>query len=411
MSLSKKTAMLTLIYVVLFVFADLICENVLVIINDKQSPLIATIFIFSFLTSQVFFASLQAGLSDFFGRKKSLIISLSVTSFSLLCAFFYMQYFPTDIVLLIIALAAKGFWGNTTPISFAVIADTQKKNYRGSFAIATCSFPLAFICLIMMNIFFENGLLYFYISSGILIFVLSVCILLFKDSSDKSAHLPKNEILINSSNFIKIFWGISKKEVSLLIKELKRPLSKNALFAYLFWEISMYSIIISQVDFKSDSSQYITLAMMLGYLLGVFIIRRKSFKKVKDRSMITVGYLISFLSLIPYFILFKFTQTQNILVGIVYTLHAVGNAFLSPTILTIVAKNRHSHDQGKILGLFESVDTLAFLLAAIFVMIYSNFQWKVGFLVSFSLISFSISWFYYPIIKRLEKDVYKKGEN
>ena len=403
------SAITTLIYIILFVFTDITSENALVIVNDKQSPFIATLLIFAFLTSQVFFASLQAGLSDFFGRKKSMLISFTVTFFSLLCAFFYMNYFPKATFLLVIALAAKGIWGNTTPIAFAVIPDTQKDDIRGSFALATSSYPIAYICLILMGIFLVNGSLSFYIFSLLLIFSLLVCIFKFKDPSDKSAHLPKNQNIVDSSNFIITLWRISTKEVSLLASELKRPLSSRALSAYLLWEISMYSIIISQVDFKSSSSQYITLTMMLGYLFGVFLIRRKSFRKYDNSSMLTIGYLISFLSLAPYFLLFKFTNSKNILLGSVYTLHALGNAFLSPTILTILTKNRQTHDQGKILGLFESTDTIAFLLAAIFVVIYNSFQLSDIILVLFSFVSFSISWIYYPAIKRLEKDLHKNS--
>lgn len=401
----KRSPLITLLVITLFVYADIICENVLAIVVDQQSYAIAGVLLFSFLILQVFFSALQSGLSDFFGRKKSLIISLSISSISLLFAFFYAEFFLSSIILVIIALAAKGFWGNTIPIAFAAISDTQEKNLRESFALASSSYSWAFITLIAINSSFKSNFSPIIASGIILSLALLTCISIFEDSSDSTAHPPNNANLTDPPNRLTAFWKIGVKEIYLLREELKRRLTKVALFAYLLWEISMYSIIISQIDFKADSSQKITLAMMIGYILGIFILRCKPCSKIADRKILTFGYLISFFSIILYFVLFKLIPYKNSLIGMSYCLHAIGNAFLSPTILSILARNRSKHAQGKILGLVESVDTIAFLIATIFVMLYSSFGWPITSLILFSLASFSLSWFYFPIIKKLERDI------
>ncbi len=102
----------------------------------------------------------------------------------------------------------------------------------------------------------------------------------------------------------------------------------------------MYSVIISQVNLNQGSSQHITLAMMFGYLAGALILQIRPCTKVSDRKMINFGYVLSFLSFVPYFLLTPFIHSQNLLIAICYTLHALGNAFLSPTILSILATKR-----------------------------------------------------------------------
>ncbi len=409
--IQKKSRLVTLLIISLFVYADIICENVLVIVNDQQSHLIASVFLFGFLVLQVLFASIQSGLSDFFGRKKSLIFSFSVSLFCLLCIYLYHDYYMRFGILLILAMASKALFGNTIPISFAAIADTQGKNYRRAFALGSSTYSIAFISLIVINLFSSRDVTNISFAAIILLISLIFCMLGFKDVSDITADLPHNvNPAYYAGNFFSKFWKLGTREICLLIKELRKPLTSYGLSAYLLWEISMYSIIISQIDLNDGSTKHITLAMMVGYLLGVLLLQIRPCIKISDRKIITFGYVFSFLSFLPFLLVF-FIQSQSILIGICYTLHAIGNAFLSPTILSILATGRSTHDQGKILGLVESADTAAFLLATIFVVIYSTYQWSISYLVLFSFVSFSISWVYFPLIKKLEKNIDRSNRN
>jgi hypothetical protein len=304
----------------------------------------------------------------------------------------------------------KALWGNTIPISFAAIADIQGKDYRRSFALASSTYSLAFITLIIIGFFSKRNDINLFISSGILIISIISCIYIFNPAPYKTIHLSKEVDFYHSKKIFSKLWKLGIREIGLLLEELKRPLTKYGLSAYILWETSMYSIIISQIDLNRGSSQNITLAMMIGYLIGVFALQIRPCNMISDRKMITVGYIFSCLSFLPYFSLRPFVHSQYLLIGICYTLHALGNAFLSPTILSILAKQRSVHERGKILGLVESADTIAFLLASIFVMLHKNYDWPVAILVIFSLTSFLISWIYFPIIKNLEKNIYKSDK-
>ena len=413
MLIPKRSRLATLLVISLFVYSDIICENVLIIVNDQQPHFIAAAFLLGFLGLGVLFASFQSGLSDFFGRRESLLLSFGVSIFSLACAYVYTHSQIFFGLFLVLALALKALWGNTIPISFASIADTQGKNYRKSFALASSSYSFAFTTLIIVNFFTKDNTAILLFSALILLLSSSICLYIFKDASDKTAHIPQDIDFIHHShhNFITKLWKLGVREIGLLIKELSRPLTRSALFAYTFWETSMYSVIISQIDLNPDPSQSTALVMMIGYLMGVFILQTKRCNKIVDRKMISLGYYLSFFSLIPYFFLMSFMHSQRLLLGACYTLHALGNAFLSPTILSILAKNRSTHDQGKILGLAESSDTAAFLISTIFVMVYTHYHWPVIVLVAFSLTAFSITWIQFPIIRRIEKNIYKTNRN
>lgn len=405
MRLKKNSSLLALVAVTFFVYADVVCENVLALINDQLSHIKATVLLLSFLVLQVFFAAIQSGLSDFFGRRKSLITSLGISFFSLILIVLYLSFFQTSIFLLVSALVLKAVFGNTIPISFASIPDTQDRNLRGGFALASSSYSLAFLTLVSINVFFTTNFPHILISLIILAVSIVAIVFLFVDPVDKTAHLPEDLAREARKRSLSLYWKLGVREINLLIEELKKDLTGFSLSAYLLWEVSMYTIIISQVELSPNESQQTTLFMMLGYLVGVSLLKLKFFAKISDAKMLLSGYLLSFLSLLAFVPLIVFTRNMNVVLTVCFAVHSVGNAFLSPTILSILTKNRSRHDQGKILGLVESVDTIAFLLATVFVMLHAAKGWPLVFLILFSFVSFSMSWIMFPKIRKLEREL------
>lgn len=125
------------------------------------------------------------------------------------------------------------------------------------------------------------------------------------------------------------------------------------------------------------------------------VLKLKIVSHVRDAGIIKWGYFISFFSLVPYFLTFRFIDNITPLLGTCYYLHALGNSFLSPAFLALLSKENPKHEQGKILGLIESADSMAFMLSLIFVMIYNYFQFRLPILVGFSFLSFALSFIYY----------------
>jgi MFS family permease len=341
---------------------------------------------------QIIFAPIQSGLSDIYGRKKSLIVSLS---FSLLSLILISLFINSKIFLSFLALAtiSKGVIGNTLPISLAVIADTQRKNYRVSFAFSTAAYAFAYLVLASIIDLITFDQISFYLIL-LFIFLIIICLKSFNVVSDKNEkdHSEKPHSIIS----------IVENETKLIIKDLKHVPTCKALAAFFFWETSLYSILLSQIDFQINKQTRIAQSMMFGYLLGVFLLF--FLKKIKDNKIIKTGYYISFFSLVPYFILFQFVESQNELLRICYFFHALGNAFLSPALLSILAKERKAHEQGRIYGLTDSVDTLGFLCATFAIMLFTSLKLELIYLISFSFLTFAISWIFYNRFRNITNE-------
>lgn len=398
---SKKSSITALIVILAFIFSDILCENFIIIINNQQEYTTAILLLFSFMGLQILFSPIQAAFSDL-GRKNALVISITFSLLSLLIIYLFLTNLFPYLIILFFAVLMKGTWGNTIALSWAAIADTQDKNYRPSYALSSGVYAVSYLILICLHDLTVNKYVLFFSTAIILFIAYILCIIAFKDSEDKT--VKKNEEIDrvrNSSRgltkYFRIFFATFNSEKQEIITEVKKKPTMKALLAYLLWSISMYSILISQIDLHrgDDVRTHIAIAMMIGYLSGVVILRLKQVKSIGDNIIMKWGYLISFFSLIPYFIAYPFFGNDNCILGICYFLHALGNAFLSPALLTIVTKEKPHHKRGKILGLVDSSDTIAFLLALVFVMIYNQQQLSLIYLVSFSFISFSISWIYY----------------
>lgn len=69
-------------------------------------------------------------------EKKSLIISISFSVLSLVLVFLYTKKILFSFYTLGVILLMKGLCGNTVPISWAAIADTQKRDFRFSLTLS-----------------------------------------------------------------------------------------------------------------------------------------------------------------------------------------------------------------------------------------------------------------------------------
>jgi MFS family permease len=392
---------------ILFILADVICDNFILQSFNKQSSNLEFWLFICLLLLQVFAAPLQAGFSDFYCRKKSLVVSLFFSLLALTLIFLYSQhafFFPAVLFMIVII---KGLFGNTIPLSRAAIADTQQKNFRFSFGLSSASFAVAYLLLIAANKYITEAESNFYI----IIFysvLLFLCIRIFKDIRDKTTfkshgidrkteNLP---ILKSTINLIKI-------EFSLILKDICHKDTYKSLIAFLLWEISLYCILILYVDFSVKEFSSIAVSMMIGYLSGIFTL--KFCRKTKDKTMIKIGYNISALSLVPFFIFIPiFNEINLYLLNVGYFFHTFGNAFLCPTLFAILSKDRKPHEQGKIYGLIESTDTIAFLFASIAVMLYNLMQLQLIYIIGFSFLTVAISWFPWKGFEKSRSMSYEK---
>ncbi len=382
---------LTVSLVFIFIFVDVLCGNLLGIVYEERPRVEAVLLFLGFGILQIIFAPLQSATSDVYGRKKSLVISLFFSLVSLALIYFFKQS-ANFLLFLIFSTLFKGIMGNTLPMSLALIADTRYKNYRLLFICSTGAYALAYLLLASADFdgasFLENKINFYLILSVVVAII--ICILFLKNQKNNVTNIDENLSLPH----------VLKTERKLLIEDLKHTPTRRGFTAFYLWETSLYVILLSQVDFHINKISHIAESMMYGYLLGVVILILSY--RLRDSTVIKIGYYISFLSLIPYFVFFKIVEDQTLLLRTCYFFHALGNAFLSPAFLSMLAKEIKAHKQGRMYGLADSVDTLAYICGAIVLLIFVAMKLDVIYLVSFSFIVFAISWKYYDRFQNIE---------
>ncbi len=292
---SSKSPNIYLPLLLIIILFDQACGTFVFQIFNKE-PHLQEFFLFTgFLIIQMIASPIQAGFSDFYCRKTWLIISLSFSLLSLVVLYFYIQGIFHSFIALPIIILAKAGAGNNLPLSWAAIADTQEKNFRFSLALSTSSIALGFVVLLFLNNFFKESKLSIIL---ILVFFLLICICIqfFKDLRDKKN--PQNESPIKST-------GIRIGEnFKLIFSELKDKHTRYGLKAFLLWQVSFYSVNVLAIDLQVREFSNLTGIMMVGYLIGVAILR--ILNRSKDAKLIRIGYYTCNLSLIAFFVFLFF---------------------------------------------------------------------------------------------------------
>ncbi len=383
-NVSKPTNSLLLI--LLFIFGDVICENYIFRAFNEQILSLQMALFVGVLTLQSLAAPIQASFSDLYCRKKSLVFSLSATSITIILLFLLNLTIVKFLPILIILSFIKGGFGNTIPLSWAAIADTQNSNYRFSFGLSTASYAVAYALLVFQEFYIKEQIA---IAIMIVFYILIIyfCIKAFTDIRDKNSRGT-----LKNSRFLDLII----KEIKLLINDLKKTYMLSAIFAFLLWEIAIYCILLLYVDFKIQQFFWVAITISVGYLTGILAL--KFCNRVSDSMMSRIGFLFGSVSLLPFYVDFLFSHIPNfsLLAGCFY-FYTIGIAILPATLFSMLAKGAAYHEQGRVYGLIESTDTIALLISIFIVLFHNFFQLHIMYVITFSLSLIIVSWF--PFIK------------
>lgn len=389
---------------ILFILADVIADNSIVRVFGTQPPLSALILSTGILMLQMIAAPIQAGLSDFYCRKKSLIISLLFSLISLIILYITELETSNTLTLLIIILIMKGAFGNTIPLAWGALADTQESNLRFSLALSTGAYAIGYLILAILNTQTPKTIFsHFWLSPYIMpliLFALSIilCVLFFQDVRDRKLHLTNRK---SRHEYLRIAYS----EIISLLEDIRRRSTLFGLLAYLLWATSQYSVLVLLTDFQNKNTSAV-IFMMIGYLLGVAILG--FCKKIPDGKIIKTGFITTFFSFFLFFVGNLFIHENKITISISYFFYTMGNAFLSPSILSLFSKERAPHQQGKGFGLIVSADNGGFLLASIAVILFNILKLETNLMVVISFVLFAISWIPYSRYEKIRKDIDRK---
>ena len=386
---------------ILTILSDVVSNNSIVEIIENQNIFNVLALISIMLILQILTAPMQASISDYYCRKKSLIVALLASFISLLCLMFVRSPGLFPIIFLLCGILINACLGNIVPISWSALADMQEKNLRFFFALATSAYAIGYMILgVTKGVVFhkmpDTSWIWYDIVPPLIIAGVSI-ILVWKFYRDPKDRKPNTGEQDQRLSFIKI----AHLEFKALWKETELATTRLGTLAYFCWASSQYIALF--VFLESQEYSFSVIIMMVGYLVGVSILG--FCKKTSDEKIIRCAYVITIIGFALFFGLKLFTTNLSVVISVSYFLYTLGNAFLSPSIFSLFSKERGFHDQGKGFGIIVSADSAGFLLAVIAAIVFKYFSLDINYIVLVSAIIFIISWIPYSIYEKTRKDI------
>ena len=306
---------------------------------------------------QFLFIPFWGSLSDRYGRKPILIISLAgnVLAYSLMALVF--SGVILSLPLLIISRACAGLFSSNIAAAQAVVSDVTSKESRSKgMGLLGAAFAFGFIFGPalggMLSMEFGYGIPI--MLSGLFSFIaLILCVTTFKET------LPLEIRLQNKKNLK----GISLIDFKAIVNVLRNH--KVGIYVIIFFFITFsYANIFGTFQLFAEREEGLNLNQAeVGYLLsflgiiGTFVQTTliKTFKRKlgEHRSLIFGNFLVFIgLTLIP------FSESVFILLIILFFL-SFGNGINVPMTLGLISQNVSSKEQGSILGINQSLSSLA----------------------------------------------------
>jgi len=300
----------------------------------------------SFSIMQFIFASFWGGLSDRFGRRPIMLISIAIMVVA------YVLFANATVLWLLFATRLlKGFGAANLSVAQAYISDVvPQKDRTKAFGVIGAAFGLGFIFGpsiggIINEFYGVAGVGYFAACLGTLNFIL--------------AWLFLKESLVEKSDSIELFPNPFKDLV-----RFKHIPEVNALFTINFVYVLGFSMM--QITATLLWAEHFGLSEMhIGYtfayvgLLAVIIqggLIGKFNSWFGERNLLVIGTLLAAIGLFG----MPFVPTEHFSLELVcMTFLSLGNALLTPTVSSLLSSFAPEGMQGKILGTNQSVGSLA----------------------------------------------------
>lgn len=304
-------------------------------LNDFQTSLL-----FSTYSIAQFFATPVIGkLSDRFGRKPLLIISLAGTVIANTIA-----GTATTAILLFFARFLDGITGGNVAVAQAVISDvTMQKNRAQAFGIYGAAMGLGFIIGPVMSLLAQQISLgtAFLVSGAVAMIAMLMTIFLLPETLENKSPKFSNILDLGLENLIK---GFAMPGVGILLLINFLTGTTFTMFTYAF---QPYFIQVLHQNNQSLTLLFLvfgTLAVIM-QTWGISVLRPK-FNVVK---ILFLGLFVRSLS----FLLMPLWPSITYFV-IISILFALFNALVQPMISTLISLNAKPQDQGTVLGLNAS---------------------------------------------------------
>ncbi len=389
----KKKSALSLIF--LTVFIDLLGFGILIPILPTfakiellvdETAIGVVVAVYSFV--QFLFNPVLGRLSDKFGRKPIIVISLFINAIG-----YILFAFTTSYILLLVSRIVAGIGGSSISVAQAYIADiTTKENRAKGMGVIGAAFGLGFVFGPLMGGFLAS---YGYMVTGFASATFSILAFIFT-----IAILPESNLNRNAP--------AETKRKLIDVDDLKNVFAKpeRAMLIFLFFVLTFsfaniygtFALLGLQVYGFSDMQNGfmfgiigLTSAIVQGGLIG------RISKVISKKNILKIGsfFIMVSLALIPYGATFLGLAIISIFLSI-------GTGMFQPTVLSLISEVTPENEQGVTLGVNQSVSAFARVLGPLwggFAFEFLGYPYPFLTGAAFTLIIFIATLFYIP--KRL----------
>lgn len=349
----KTKASLTIIFITVFI--DLLGFGLLIpILPTFASKALSIsdfeigVIVASFSFMQFIFNPIIGSYSDKVGRRPIILVTLLITAAS-----YIMFSFATSFLILLLSRMLGGFGGSNIAVAQAYIADvTSEKDRAKGMGMIGAAFGLGFVFGPMLGgILSEYGYQvvgYFAAGFSLLAFVFAFFFL--KESIGNKQTQQKRNVNV-----------FSPKAYQVLLNEKRLAFYVLIYFVIIFSMANIYGTFAllgyKIYNFTDKEIGYLfSIIGIVGAIVQGGLLRRIA-KYVSDEKMVLAGIFFMMIGLtgLPYGITFWG-------VAIVGGFMSIGSGVLQPTVLALVSREANKESQGSILGLNQSLASLARVL-------------------------------------------------
>jgi len=300
----------------------------------------------SFAFAQFFATPVIGRLSDKYGRKPLLIISLFGTFVASL-----IQAFAVNAFMLFAGRIFDGITGGNNSVAQAVIADsTDEKDKPFGFAIFGASFGLGFLFgPVIALLVSQTGNQHVYLFSAVLALITTLITVFILPETNQNRETKKLDIV--DTLFLQI------------LRALKMPVVRDIIILNF---ITALSVSIFQIAFQPYlqnnlglGQEYISYVLILSGIINVIFV--PLVKKVIDKFGLNQTLNTVFLARVICFGLLA-VIIHPIIFWSMMILFAFINLFARPVISSLLTKYGKPEDQGVILGVSESLFSLGLVI-------------------------------------------------
>lgn len=314
-------------------------------LSDFQNGLLFSVF----SICQFFSTPVIGRLSDKYGRRPLLIISLLGTALS-----FLTMAFAPSAVFLFIARALDGLTAGNIPVAMAVISDTtDPKDRAKGFGIIGAAFGFGFVigpAISALTVGLGTSIP-FLIAAGITILAVILTTFVLPETNKKMGEVKHSKLF----DFPKLVRAIVDENIgtTLLVSLIYSVSFGLMIYAYQPFSVKLLHLSPSQIALN------FTVFGIVGLIAQALIIPQTS-KRVEDKKLLLNSLILSFFAFVGLFL----TKSYGVFIFTSIFL-SLSNAFVNPLIQALLSKETDEHSQGEIMGVNSSYISIGTIVGPI----------------------------------------------